>query len=137
VRPDARVWAPVGALTAVLVALAILFAGDRSPSRPVMLNRELPFRYPAPLYAQQVQGNVTLRIFIDPDGRVRPESTRVAESSGYASLDSAAVAGSQELHFAPARRRGEPVAVSILFPVFFRHPDARPLPGDTVLRTPR
>ena len=99
-----------------------------------MLNNEPPFRYPTPLYAQKVQGNVTLRIFIDRDGRVRPESTRVMESSGYTSLDSSAVTGSQELRFTPARVNGEPMAVSILFPVFFRHPEASPLPGDTVLR---
>jgi TonB family protein len=80
---------------------------------------------------------VTLRIFIDREGHVRPESTRVHESSGYTSLDSAAVMGSQELRFTPARQDGDSVAVSILFPVFFRHPEARPLPGDTVLKRPR
>jgi hypothetical protein len=25
----------------------------------------------------------------------------------------------------------------VLFPVYFRHPEAPPLPGDTVLRAPR
>lgn len=136
---------------AILAALMVIFgSGGRSgagraftdvlPGRgkpdklPVMLNNEPPFRYPAPLYAQRVQGNVTLRIFIDQEGRVRPESTRVMESSGYPSLDSSAVTGSQELRFAPARVNGEPIAVSIRFPVFFRHPAASPLPGDTVLR---
>jgi hypothetical protein len=29
--------------------------------------------------------------------------------------------------------RGEPMAVSVLFPVYFRHPEANPLPGDTIL----
>jgi hypothetical protein len=43
------------------------------------------------------------------------------------------VKGSQELRFVPARLHGEPMAVTILFPVYFRHPDARPLPGDTIL----
>ncbi|MFN2567654.1 MAG: energy transducer TonB [Gemmatimonadaceae bacterium] len=136
-RPDARVWALMAALAAVLAALVLVFAGGGSPSRPVMLNQEPPFRYPVSLYAKKIQGNVTLRIFVDSDGRVRPESTRVAESSGYTSFDSAAVAGSQELHFAPARQQGEPVAVSILFPVFFRHPEASPLPEDTVLKRDR
>ena len=99
-----------------------------------MLNEERPFRYPAALYTQKVQGNVTLRIFVDRDGRVRPESTRVEESSGYAALDSSAVTGSQELRFIPAKQNGEPVGVSILLPVYFRHPEAAPLPGDTVLK---
>jgi TonB family protein len=150
-RPGVRAVVLVGGLVAILAALVLVFGGDhrsrdggsladvlpgrRKPDElPVMLNNEPPFRYPAPLYAQKVQGNVTLRIFIDRDGRVRPESTRVMESSGYPSLDSSAVTGSQELQFTPARVNGEPMAVSIRFPVFFRHPDASPLPGDTVLR---
>jgi TonB family protein len=101
---------------------------------PVMLNQELPFRYPPALYAGKVQGNVTLRIHIDSMGAVWPESTSVVESSGYAALDSAAVKGSQELRFRPAKLKGKPLGVSILLPVFFRHPKGRPLPGDTVLQ---
>jgi TonB family protein len=100
---------------------------------PVMVNRDLPFRYPASLYARRVQGNVTLRLFIDIDGRARSESTRIEESSGYADLDSAAVRGSRELQFVPAKVHGEPRAVAVLFPVYFRHPEASPLPGDTIL----
>ena len=105
----------------------------RPDEQPVMVNKELPFRYPAPLYARKVQGNVTLRLFIDRDGRVLGDSTRVEESSGYTSLDSAAVKGSQELYFIPAKLHGEPIGVIVLFPVYFRHPEAAPLPGDTIL----
>src|SRR5213075_3350368 len=78
---------------------------------------DLPFRYPPALYARKVQGNVTLRLFIDRDGRPKNDSTRVEESSGLESLDSAAVRGSQELRFVPAKLHGEPMAVSVLFPV--------------------
>jgi TonB family protein len=106
---------------------------ERPDEPPVMVNAELPFRYPAALYARRVQGNVMLRLFVDRDGRILAESTRVEESSGYPSLDSAAVIGSQDLYFIPAKLQGEPLAVSVLFPVYFRHPEAAPLPGDTVL----
>ena len=113
-----------------------LFGGtDRPDEAPVMVNKALPFRYPAPLYTRRVQGNVMLRLFVDTDGRVRPESTKVEESSGYPSLDSAAVVGARELHFIPAKLHGEAMAVSVLFPVYFRHPEAAALPGDTVLTT--
>ena len=108
--------------------------GPRPDVLPVMLNKELPFRYPASLYAKKVQANVMLRVFIDKEGQLVSESTHVAESSGYPPLDSAAVKGSNELRFIPAKTRGEPVSVSILFPVYFRHPDAAPLPGDTILK---
>jgi TonB family protein len=113
---------------------AVQSDGPRPDVMPVMLNEELPFRYPPALYAGKVQGNVTLRIHIDSTGAVWPESTSVVQSSGYAALDSAAVKGSQELRFRPATLKGKPLGVSILLPVFFRHPKGRPLPGDTVLR---
>jgi protein TonB len=98
-----------------------------------MLNKELPFRYPPALYAQKVQGNVTLRIYIDSNGAIVADSTRVAETSGFSALDSAAMKGSRDLKFDPAKTRGQPVPVSILLPVFFRHPDAPPLPGDSII----
>src|SRR3954467_13089366 len=101
---------------------------------PVMLNKELPFRYPPALYAQKVQGNVTLRIFIDRDGSIIPDSTRIAETSGFTALDSAAMKGSRDLKFEPAKTQGQPVPVSILLPVYFRHPDAPPLAGDSVIK---
>jgi len=101
---------------------------------PVMLNKELPFRYPPALYAQKVQGNVTLRIYIDSNGAIVPDSTRVAETSGFSALDSAAMKGSRDLKFEPAKTRSQPVPVSILLPVFFRHPDAPPLSGDSIIK---
>ena len=102
---------------------------------PRVLNTELPFRYPAVLYARKVQGNVTLRLYIDTAGQARADSTRIEESSGYAALDSAAVKGSQDLRFVPAKLHGEPLATTVLFPVYFRHPEAHALPGDTILNT--
>ena len=112
-------------------------AGPRPDEMPVLLNAELPFRYPAVLYARKAQGNVTLSLFIDRDGRVLSDSTRVDETSGFTALDSAATFGARALRFVPAKLRGEAIPISILFPVFFRHPDAAPLPGDTILRAPR
>lgn len=111
-----------------------LQAGAAHPDEvPKVINTDLPFRYPAALYARRIQGNVTLRLYVDRDGQVRTDSTRIEESSGYAALDSAAVKGSQELRFVPAKLRGEPIPTTVLFPVYFRHPEAHALPGDTIL----
>jgi TonB family protein len=109
--------------------------GPRPDEMPALVNTELPFRYPPALYTKKAQGNVTLRLFIDRDGKVAPESTRVDEASGIPELDSAAATGAASLRFIPAKLNGEPVPVTILFPVYFRHPEARPLPGDSVLPT--
>src|SRR5205823_14524584 len=108
--------------------------GRQPEVAPVMLNKELPFRYPPALYAQKVQGNVTLRIFIDSNGSIVADSTRIAETSGFTALDSAAMKGSRELKFEPAKTLGQPVPVSILLPVYFRHPDAPPLAGDSIIK---
>ena len=118
------------------VAQAFQAAASAPDEIPKMINAELPFRYPAALYARKVQGNVTLRLHIDRNGQIQSDSTRVEEPSGYGELDSAAVKGSQELHFVPAKLHGEPMPVTILFPIYFRHPEAHPLPGDTILNRP-
>jgi TonB family protein len=102
--------------------------------RPVMVNRDLPFHYPGALYARRVQGNVTLRLYIDANGLTVPDSTRVVEPSGQAAFDSAAIAGARDLRFVPAKLHGEPIGMTILFPVYFRHPEAQPLPGDSALK---
>lgn len=98
---------------------------------PQMLNEDLPFRYPVSLYVQRIQGNVLLRLHVDENGSVVPDSTRVIAPSGYAALDSAALAGASRLRFRAARRRGVPIAVSVLFPVHYRHPEGPRLPGDS------
>lgn len=108
--------------------------GPKPDEQPALVTSDLPFRYPAELYARRAQGNVTLRLFIDRDGRVVPESTRIDEPSKFAAFDSAAVQGAASLRFVPAKLHGDPVGVSVLFPVYFRHPEAKPLPGDSVLR---
>lgn len=95
---------------------------DQEP--PVALNADSPIQYPPKLYDQRVDGDVVLRLFVDSTGRLAPESSKVAESSGYPALDSAALTGVKKLRFAPARRHGLAVAAAFLQPVEFRHPGA-------------
>jgi len=87
---------------------------------PVALNPDAPIAYPPTLFDRKVEGDVTLRLFVDSTGKLIPESTRVAEASGYPALDSAALAGSKALQFAPAKRHGVAVATAFLQPVEFR-----------------
>jgi protein TonB len=88
-----------------------------------MVNPESPVSYPEDMFAQRVEGTVLLRLFVDARGAVVPESTRLAESSGFPALDSAAMAGVPRMRFAPGRRNGEPVAAAFVQPVQFRHPE--------------
>jgi TonB family protein len=92
---------------------------------PVAINPVSPVEYPPPLRDQGIEGRVLLRLYADSAGRLIPDSTRVAESSGYPALDSAALLGATELHFSPALRRGRPVAAAFLQPVQFHNPRFR------------
>ena len=96
----------------------------RGDEPPVMVNPESPVEYPAALFARGIEGRVILRLYVDEAGRLVPDSTRIAESSGYPALDSAAVSAAPRFRFAPALRNGAPAAAAFLQPVHFRHPDA-------------
>jgi TonB family protein len=87
---------------------------------PVAINPVSPVRYPPALLAQGIEGRVLLRLYVDSAGNVIPDSTRIAESSGYPALDSAALVGAPELRFAPALHQGQAVAAPFLQPVQFR-----------------
>jgi TonB family protein len=115
-----------------VLGLAALACGGSSPppnlgsapaeEPPVALNAEPAVQYPPDLYDRRVEGDVVLRLFVDSTGRLAPESTRVAESSGTAALDTAAVRGVAHLQYAPARRHGLAVATAFLQTIEFRHP---------------
>lgn len=128
----------MGTVRSVAVILAILApascrdtAGDAGSSDPALLTRELPFVYPPALYAAGVEGDVGLRLFIDSLGLVVQESTSVAEPSGRAEFDAAAVAGAPYLEFQPARSEGARVGKTVLLPVKFRLPPSDSQHRDT------
>jgi TonB family protein len=92
---------------------------------PVAINPVSPVRYPAALLQQGIEGKVLLRLYVDSAGVLIPDSTRIAESSGYPALDSAALAAAPQLRFSPALLQGRPVAAPFLQPVQFRSPRSR------------
>jgi len=89
---------------------------------PVVINPDPGVEYPSALYEQGIEGKVVLRLFVDSAGRLVRDSTRIAESSGYPALDSAALRAAPGFRFAPARDNDVPVSAAFLQPVQFRHP---------------
>ena len=90
---------------------------------PIALNAEPPVLYPPALFDQGIEGTVVLQLFANEHGEVVPDSTRIAEGSGFAEFDAAALVGVAAMRFAPARRDGAPVATSFLQPIHFRVPE--------------
>lgn len=96
----------------------------RGDAPPVMINADPPVDYPPMLYSRGVEGKVVLQLHVDEAGRLDADSTRLAASSGYPALDSAALGAVPRFRFAPALRNGAPVAATFLQPIHFRHPEA-------------
>jgi TonB family protein len=98
-----------------------LLRGD-SVQPPVALDPVPAVAFPEGLIDTASAATVRLRLFVDEQGHVVADSTRVAESSGVAALDSAAVEGAPRIRYAPALKEGEPVAAAFVQPVEFRRP---------------
>lgn len=93
-----------------------------------------PVEYPLEMWRQDVEGTTVVRVLVNEAGDV--DSTVIAESSGYAELDSAALRGARIMEFEPALRGGEPLEVWARIPVHFAKDPGMPLevppePGQT------
>lgn len=121
------------AAAALLLPALAACGGDEPPPPPDVppqLLSESPFRYPEALWDAEVEGETTLAVWIDVNGRV--DSARVVESSGHPAMDSAALAGADSLRFRPAQRGEEPVAAWYQLPVRFQlDPTAAPPSADS------
>ena len=89
-------------------------SGPDTPARSFASNNAL---YPDSAKTACEQGTVTLNLQIGADGRVSDVS--IANSSGYPSLDNAALQSARHWRFTPARRNGVAVASTIVQPVRF------------------
>jgi TonB family protein len=112
-RPDSTMTLPADAPAA---------SAARGDEPPVIVNANSPVVYPERFEQERIEGTVLLRLYVDSAGAVVRDSTRIAESSGYPALDSAALAGVPGFRYAPARARGAAVATAFLQPVHFRNP---------------
>ena len=119
-----------GALLGVVV-LVTGCGAEREIEQPRPLYGDVPIEYPLHMWDQDMEGQTVLRVRVTDVGVV--DSVEILESSGYASFDSAAVAGGRELRFTPARRDGKRITVWAEVPVFFSkrpRPDTLGVPAD-------
>lgn len=77
-----------------------------------------PPTYPPSALRRGEQGNVMLRVDVSAAGM--PTDVDLAQSSGYRSLDTAALAAVRQWRFNPATQAGTPVAAIAKVPVQFR-----------------
>jgi protein TonB len=92
------------------------------PARPVAgMESDRPPDYPEIARRRGQQGRVLLEVNVSAEGT--PVSVAVAQSSGYPSLDAAALSAVQRWRFVPATRGGNPIAAVAAVPVRFRLAD--------------
>ncbi|MBT3325797.1 MAG: energy transducer TonB [Gemmatimonadales bacterium] len=106
-----RVW------TGGLLLTALACGGEGEIEQPTPLYGDIPIEYPLQLWDQDMEGETLLRVRVSDVGGV--DSVEIAESSGYAAFDSAAVEGARDLRFEPARRNGKRIEVWATVPVHF------------------
>jgi periplasmic protein TonB len=92
------------------------------PSFNAAYLRNPPPRYPLIARRNGEQGTVTLRVLVTRDGA--PGSVVLEKTSGWPSLDAAALATVKEWRFVPAQQNGQPVDAPVLVPIVFRLQDA-------------
>lgn len=109
-----------------LVIITVLFlscVARREPLVPVLLDYEL--YYPDEAREQGLEGKVTVRVFIDRDGKTSKVS--IHTTSGSALLDSAALRTAKTFTFSPGMRDVEAVQTWALVPIEFKlkivHPE--------------
>ncbi|MCY4574927.1 MAG: energy transducer TonB [Gemmatimonadetes bacterium] len=106
----------------IVLAAGLFAAGceEAEVAEPVLRFTETPVEYPVDLWDANVEGVALVRVLVNVEGVV--DSVTIAEGSGNAALDSAALRGAREMEFEPARRNGEPVRVWARVPVHFSKP---------------
>jgi protein TonB len=111
--------APAEAQSAEVAAARPVASGPLIPPRPVagMETNRAP-AYPEIALRRDEQGRVMLRVSVSADGR--PLEVEVAQTSGYPSLDAAALSAVRQWRFVPAMQAGTAVAAIAEVPVRFR-----------------
>jgi periplasmic protein TonB len=121
-RPQTAARAPMPAAPTAITwpsATAASAAAPLLPAHPVAgMESDRPPAYPESARRRGQQGRVVLQVSVSPDGL--PVTVSVAQSSGYSSLDAAALTAVQRWRFVPATRAGAPVAATAEVPVTFR-----------------
>ena len=108
-----------------------------SPSKPTLTKRprlleSVTPKYPPEAWAQDVEGDVTLLLWVDEQGRV--EAAEVVSTPGFG-LETAALVAAKQLRFTPAEMDGGAVKVKIRYTFRFRKPEKSlqaepPKPGE-------
>lgn len=104
-------------------------SSDITPAVPIAQQNPIP--YPPALYAQGIEGEVMLYLFVDASGAVIHDSTRIAESSGHNEFDAAALQAAPSLRFVPAHRGDSAVSAPIQVPIRFTLPDSAQVRADS------
>lgn len=130
----------IAALIVATTAVAYAAVGDRlagsslfnrfraSRRLPSLRSAEMPFKYPAHLWREGVEGEVLLKVHITSAGSV--DSVLLEQSSGSPELDSVALKGARELMYHPARQGEISVAVWAQLPVRFQRRFSDPAAED-------
>jgi protein TonB len=85
---------------------------------PLAIN-QVVYQYPPLALEAGIEGTVWVEALVDQDGKVR--DARVVVSSGcHAGFEESALEAAYKIKYKPALSNGQPVAVRVTYPVYFR-----------------
>lgn len=86
------------------------------------LARLMERHYPAQLRDARVSGRALVEVIVDPDGRVRPGSAKVIETT-HPAFETATLRAAERFRFRPAKIAGMVVPVKVAIPVMWTTSD--------------
>lgn len=108
-----------------LFAAGAAFAANLAPH--VDLTQPHEQVYPDSAQLNGEEGSVLVNAYVRPNGRV--SKIKVAQSSGFADLDNAAVQSVLNWRFVPAMQDGDPISDWTAVKVVYQLPRAQPQPA--------
>lgn len=105
-----------GLLLGVLISLPERCAPPPNMA-PKFIKESVTFTYPLEAYDQKIEGTVVLRIFVNESGQV--QKAQVWRSSGFAVLDSSALAFAEKARFKPGRVNGNDRGMWLTWPLVY------------------
>lgn len=91
----------------LLIAAFGIDCASHSRLKPPRVASQTPLDYPLSAQLDRLEGEVSLTVFVTPDGR--PEEVALSRSSGHEVLDEAALRFVKKLNFTPGTLDEEPV----------------------------
>jgi TonB family protein len=129
-----NLYGPAWAITVVLASFLSPTSsmGQAVPASSIdlpVLGSVVPIKYPVEARVEKAEGTVVIKVLVSETGWT--EKIELKQTSGYASLDRAAMQTAKSWRYQPGKRDGKPTAMWVDVPIVFKAQPPEPNPPAT------